>query len=90
MIGAVDGRVRRGAGTAVALLAWVGFVALAVLQGRGLRDTDPGTGSWALLVLWSLGAVAGLYVALVQLLRARAAADATAASRRRPPPRHRA
>ncbi|GAB3992121.1 hypothetical protein [Nocardioides marmoraquaticus] len=84
-------RVRRAARVALPLLVWVGLVAAAVTQGRALRDAEPATGSWLLLVASSLGAVAALYAALVGLLRNRVAADRDAAG---PPgrsaPRHRA
>lgn len=84
-------RVRRAARVALPLLVWVGLVAVAVTQGRSLRDAEPTTGSWLLLVACSLGAVAALYAALVGLLRGRVAADRDAdATRERTAPRHRA
>lgn len=57
-----------GLGTLLAVLAWGGFVTLAVLEGRELRADS---GSVTLLALWSLCAVASLYAALVLLVRLR-------------------
>lgn len=77
-------RAGRAGRIGLPLLAWIALVALAVVQGRDLRDPDGTTTSWVLLVLFSLGAVVALYLALVQLLRERAAADDAAVGRTPP------
>lgn len=55
-------------GAVAALLAWGALVALAIAEGRQVRAGD---GSWALLTLWGVGAVACLYAAVALALRSR-------------------
>lgn len=87
MRGVDDGGRRRAAlltGALAALLAWGALVALAVAEGRQVRVGD---GSWGLLALWGLGAVASLYAAAMLALRSRRAPEPSHEPRQ--PPRHR-